>query len=142
MSDQPEPDDAWKRWWRYANEDLLSAKKLAEEGSSSRWVCVMAQQAAEKAIKALLVNRAIDFPRTHDVLRLLQLLPQGLAMGVNAEGLDRLSAWAVAGRYPVDVRDATRDDAQGALAAACAVVNAATTVLGPGGDLDSSRGHR
>ncbi|MGI8876714.1 MAG: HEPN domain-containing protein [Egibacteraceae bacterium] len=32
-------------------------------------------KAAEKATKALLVQLGVDFPRTHDVLRLVKLLP-------------------------------------------------------------------
>ena len=34
------------------------------------------QQAIEKALKALLVARQIEFPRTHDLARLLVLLKQ------------------------------------------------------------------
>nr|MDQ3352704.1 HEPN domain-containing protein [Actinomycetota bacterium] len=54
MSDQPEPEAPGSRWWRYATEDLDTAQRLAGEDTSPRWLCVMAQQAAEKAIKTLL----------------------------------------------------------------------------------------
>lgn len=58
MSDQPDPEATASRWWRYATEDLDTAQRLAGEGTSHRWVCVMAQQAAEKAAKTVLVARA------------------------------------------------------------------------------------
>ncbi len=64
MSDQPEPEAPGSRWWRYATEDLDTAQRLAGEDTFPRWVCVMAQQAAEKAIKTLLIQQGIDFPRS------------------------------------------------------------------------------
>lgn len=78
MSEQPEPETAASRWWRYAKEDLEIAQRLTADGTSHRWVAVLAQQAAEKAVKALLIEKDIDFPRTHDVSRLVRLLPEGL----------------------------------------------------------------
>lgn len=104
-----------------------------------RWICVMAQHEAERAIKAVLVERAIEFPRTHDVSRLLTLLPEGLLAEPDAEDLDRLSAWAVAGRYPADLRDAMRDDADGAVAIARTIVTDVKGVLDPGSDVGSAR---
>lgn len=76
---------------------------------------VLAQQAAEKAVKALLIEKGIDFPRTHDVLRLVRLLPEGLLPQQDEDEVDRLSGWAVAGRYPADLPDAVEDDADRAL---------------------------
>ena len=57
-----------RRWLRYAQEDLLAAEAmLAATRARPRHVCWLAQQAAEKAIKAVLVFLQIDFPRTHDL---------------------------------------------------------------------------
>lgn len=89
----------------------------------------MAQQAAEKAIKTLLIQQGIDFPRTHDVSRLVRLLPEGLLTAHDEEELDRLSAWAMAGRYPADLRDAVRDDADRALGTARAILGDVERVL-------------
>ena len=36
--------------------------------------CFDAQQAAEKAIKAVMIKRRVEFPYTHDLARLLSLL--------------------------------------------------------------------
>lgn len=81
MSEQPEPEASASRWWRYATEDLEVAQRLAADGTSHRWVAVLAQQAAEKAVKALLIEKGVEFPRTHDVLRLVRLLPAGAVAG-------------------------------------------------------------
>ena len=37
-------------------------------------LCFDAQQAAEKAFKALLLHRKVDFPRIHDLAELINLL--------------------------------------------------------------------
>lgn len=76
------------------------------------------QQATEKALKALLVLRAVSVPRTHDVAHLLALvgLPPGLDRS-QAEELAATTSWAVQTRYP-DIDDGggpTRDDVQAML---------------------------
>ena len=65
------------RWLRYAEEDLITAETLlAQAHIPPRQACWHAQQAAEKALKAVLIFLQIDFPRTHDlnVLRNLALI--------------------------------------------------------------------
>jgi HEPN domain-containing protein len=86
---------------------------------------------AEKAVKTVLVARGIDFPRTHDVSRLVRLMPEGLLPEHDVEEFDRLSSWAVAGRYPADLRDAVRDDADRALDTARAVLGDVERILFP-----------
>lgn len=64
------------RWLRFAREDLATAVALrGEEVFVPRQVCRLAQQAAEKAIKAALVRLQLESPRTHDLDLLLNLLP-------------------------------------------------------------------
>ena len=46
-----------------------------------RHVCWLAQQAAEKAIKAVLVFLQIDFPRSHDLDALRNLAPDDAVQG-------------------------------------------------------------
>jgi HEPN domain-containing protein len=64
-------------WVRKAESDLMNAVhtlKLGADGPTDT-VCFHAQQCIEKYLKALLVLRAIDFPRTHDLEKLVSLLP-------------------------------------------------------------------
>lgn len=60
-------------WRAIAEEELQSAEYLAEK-KLFRMVCYHAQQSVEKSLKALLVDREIDIPRTHNVLDLLAAL--------------------------------------------------------------------
>ena len=62
------------RWLRYARGDLDAASALLESGAGEpRHVAGLAQQAAEKAIKAVLVAGQIEFPFTHDLEELQAL---------------------------------------------------------------------
>jgi HEPN domain-containing protein len=57
-------------WLRLADEDLAMAR-LALDRGIYRQTCFHAQQAAEKALKALLLVRRGTYPRTHSLEDLL-----------------------------------------------------------------------
>jgi HEPN domain-containing protein len=83
-----------------------------------RHACWLAQQAAEKALTALLIRAQVDFPRTHDLDRLWQLLPTASQSGVGAVALSELSEWAVESRHPGNWPDAQPGDARRAVESA------------------------
>lgn len=93
------PDDP-REWLRQARVDLGVAR-LAPEGMDREPFAFHAQQAAEKALKAVLLARGIHFPLVHDLDRLLELLERG---GVSTPDTVRragvLSGYAVITRYP------------------------------------------
>ena len=69
------------RWLRFSAEDLDVAHHLLTGCPSvPRHVCWLAQQSAEKALKASLVLEEINFPFTHDLDALRNLLPDGWAV--------------------------------------------------------------
>ncbi len=118
------------RWLRYAEGDLSSARKLAQHGElPARNVCLLAQQAAEKAIKAVLVRQAVDFPRTHDLDALVEMLRDDSGSFGEIDDMAELSQWAVESRYPGNWSEPTEDDARGALNQAAIVVKAAVETL-------------
>ena len=64
------------RWLRYSTEDLDVARVLlASSPLVPRHVCWLAQQSAEKALKAALVLEGVAFPFTHDLDALCNRLP-------------------------------------------------------------------
>lgn len=82
-------------------------------------LCFDAQQAAEKAIKAVLVLRGRRFPKTHDLAELLDLVAAtGLEAPSEVLKAKRLTPYAVAGRYPGVSEDASEEDYREALEAA------------------------
>jgi len=111
MSD-PELLKELARWVRYAGDDLKVAELILNHDLVPRAACFNAQQCAEKSIKASLVFLQIPFPKTHDLNRLRDLLPEGWDVKEDFPDLAELSAWAVEPRYPGDVIEATRQDAE------------------------------
>ena len=66
-------------------------------------LCFGAQQAAEKAIKALMIKRGIDFPYVHDIARLLSLLREsGEAIPDAVGNARKLTRFATVTRYPMN----------------------------------------
>jgi HEPN domain-containing protein len=119
---EAEPNAQVLRWLRYAQEDLIAAESLLGQRTiASRHVCWLAQQAAEKALKAILVILQIDFPRRHDLDALRNLIPVGWHLKAEHPDLADLTEWAVEARYPGDWPDATEEDARSAVYQARAV---------------------
>ena len=101
-----------QRWLQFSAEDLDVAQRLlADRSSAPRHVCWFSQQAAEKALKAALVLEEIDFPYTHDLNALRNLLPDSWPVRVDHPDLTQLNQWAVEARYPGEWPEATEADA-------------------------------
>ena len=67
-----EPDDP-REWMNRARSNLRRAADQTP-GTYLEDMCFDAQQATEKALKAILVARAIDFPYIHDLAELTRIL--------------------------------------------------------------------
>jgi HEPN domain-containing protein len=89
-------------WVERAEEGFVLA------GSSSRRkkpltasACFHAQQCAEKYLKALLVSRRMDFPKTHDLLLPNNLCSAaGIFLEIDPKLLNTLTDFAIRTRYP------------------------------------------
>jgi HEPN domain-containing protein len=102
-----------QRWLRYAREDLEGAETLLEHHVGvPRHICWLSQQSVEKAMKAILVFLAIDFPWRHDLDALRNLVPDDWQVKTEHADLAALTEWAVEARYPGDWPDATEADAR------------------------------
>ena len=65
--------------------------------------CFHAQQAAEKAIKAVLVVQGTSVPRTHNLKSLLEAVEPSLLVPPDVEEAVVLTDYAVLYRYPSDL---------------------------------------
>jgi HEPN domain-containing protein len=91
--------------------------------------CFEAQQAAEKAIKAVLVARDIEFPFIHNLLPLLKLLEDhGEYIPPQIQQADDLTPFAVLTRYPGN-DPLTRSEYEDAVSIAETVVTWATGII-------------
>ena len=88
-------------WLLRAKGNLARAKQTKPKDAFWEDLCFDAQQAAEKAIKAVLVFRQLEFRKTHDLRGLLTLLNSGDFPIPEEiwEAVD-LSDYAVETRYP------------------------------------------
>jgi HEPN domain-containing protein len=93
------PDDP-REWLNRARSNLALAKSNVP-GAYLEDLCFEAQQAAEKAIKAVMIRRNIEFPYVHDLARLLSLLEAtGEAIPEVVRKADELTRYALLTRYP------------------------------------------
>lgn len=132
-------------WLDDARADLASARSLSahrDEGTAPFAAAFHAQQAVEKAVKALLIWDGVDVPTRHDLSLLVSLLPEGTATGELP--IASLAVYAVEQRYvagaasPMSLNERpTWDDADEAIATAenaVSVVSADLTAAGRDGE--------
>lgn len=112
MPPRRKPPDDPLEWLNRARSNL----EMAKAGTRLRTVyfedpCFEAQQAAEKAIKAVLLHLGIRFPYIHDLADLLDLIKTaGKKLPKGVQDADRLTRFAVVTRYPGLAEPVTRQD--------------------------------
>ncbi len=86
-----------------ARDDQYAFKILADDPKVAVWsLGFHAQQAVEKALKSVLEDHSVEFPRTHNIAMLLELLrAQSIPLPPNPEELKMLTPFGVALRYEV-----------------------------------------
>ena len=93
------PDDP-REWIRRAKSNLALSGTIHEDVDFAD-LCFDAQQAAEKAIKAVFIHRNETFPFSHDLEKLLRLLEgNGLKVPQYVHVAKELTRFAHVTRYP------------------------------------------
>ena len=116
-------------WLRHANSDLSLARVLPPPSVLLESLCFHAQQAAEKALKAILVTRSVSFPKTHSIRILLDLLAQHLTVPEEIHYAAGLTDYAVTARYPGVAESVGEEEYQEAVSVAEAVVSWAERIV-------------
>jgi HEPN domain-containing protein len=88
------------KWMEFAWNDLRMAEEGEQSGYRLEALCYLAQQSAEKALKALCISLRIPFLKTHSLEKLLALLPPGLVPPSGVQKAKDLTGYAEKGRYP------------------------------------------
>ena len=104
MSEADEILIVTRDWVIKAENDLKNAVYTLGMGDDcpTDTVCFHAQQCVEKYLKAFLVLKKIDFPKTHDIKELIALLPSNTRPKMTPEEQRRLTDYATVTRYPGD----------------------------------------
>jgi HEPN domain-containing protein len=122
------PDDP-REWLNRAMSNLALAKSKIP-GTYLEDLCFEAQQAAEKAIKAVMIRRNIEFPYVHDLARLLSMLEEaGEEIPEIVRKAEELTRYALITRYPGIVRPVSEQEYAEAVAVAEEVVRWAEEMI-------------
>jgi HEPN domain-containing protein len=103
------PDEALsalvRQWIAKAGVDYRTAERLLQDEEPIREsIAFHCQQAAEKYLKAFLVSRRIEFPKTHSIGRLLDLVSAiSPELAASLEDAELLTPFGVEMRYPGDI---------------------------------------
>ncbi|HXG33906.1 MAG TPA: HEPN domain-containing protein [Bryobacteraceae bacterium] len=119
------------QWLEFAESDLRLAEVAAADAVIRReQACFHAQQAAEKAIKAVLVLHKAGFPYTHSLEHLLALAERhGIPLPAPVREAGFLTPYAVEARYPGPWPPVSEAELQNALRIAGEVVEWARKII-------------
>ena len=109
-------------WLRDAESDLALASVKKTRKIRYEHLCFHAQQAAEKAVKAVLLAYGVSPSRTHDLAFIIDSLPVDVSLPPSLLLLPVLTKYAVQHRYPGQDLPVNRRDHKQALAMASETV--------------------
>lgn len=119
-------------WLDHARSDLRLARLALGQGILPEQICFHAQQAVEKALKAVLLAQGAEFPLTHDLEELLAIIvAAGMAVPTELQEVGALTPYAAETRYPGFWGEITEADLFHALALAQATLAWAEDMTGP-----------
>ncbi|MCD6361770.1 MAG: HEPN domain-containing protein [Armatimonadetes bacterium] len=110
---RPDSRSEARRWLEQALNDLRDAKGAAELLSSHALACYLSQQAAEKALKGLLLAHGAE-PWGHSVKMLLEEAASLEEVPAEVERAAILDAYYIPTRYPNGLPGGVADDVYGA----------------------------
>ena len=123
-----DPQDP-REWLNRARSNLALARRR-EPDVYLEDLCFECQQAAEKALKGLILSRGGELPYIHDLNLLVATMEDaGVVVPGEARRAVDLTVYAVAGRYPGPARPITAAEYETALEMAEAVVRWAEITL-------------
>ena len=129
MSERRDPTDP-QVWLARARSNLRLAELGHQQGVFLEDLCFEAQQAAEKALKAICVRHSLDFPKTHSLVILMDIVESAnLEIPPDVKMADVLTQYGVQVRYPGWVEEVVEAEYQHAMELARRVVAWAEGVL-------------
>lgn len=129
----PRPDDipgSPDDWLRYAESDLALARMSRPEGVLWEHFCFHAEQAAEKAIKGVLLSLGVGFRYVHDLDEHLRAVAAaGIAVPESVQRAVELNDYAFFTRYPFNAEAVSEAEYRDAVGIAEAVVKWSASII-------------
>ena len=119
----PKPDELSAEWYVLGEDDFRNADILMKNGGSSRAVCFLSQQAAEKYLKGFLVDNKRGYRLTHDLYIILKdcaVIDKGFL--VLRDCCTFLSTCYIESRYPTGIEEYGTEQARQALSDAQEII--------------------
>lgn len=123
MNGDADADPAPATWLRFAEVDLALLQDALETGKPAGEVCFHAQQAVEKALKALVGLQRNIVPHTHDLVALHRRVAADMRPAVDMQQLDLLTDLEAQSRYPGNWPEPTVEEAKWASEVASSVLS-------------------
>lgn len=116
---EPELESLVKQWLNKAAQDLALAERVLQEREFRELVGFHCQQSVEKYVKAILVLRQVNFPKSHDIRKLVDLVQTVCpAIAEQLRNAEWLTPFGVEARYPSDTPEMLPGEEAEAVAAA------------------------
>ena len=96
-------------WLNFAKEDLISSEVLFNEGLLNT-AAYHLQQAVEKSLKAILILKGRNPPKTHDINRLFREVSKYYPIPDDIKRAVDLTDYAFTTRYPDDYVPISKDE--------------------------------
>lgn len=127
----PDPQEGSPEYWLRRARSVLQIARLTEPSHRilAADLCFNAQQATEKAIKAVLVATGSAVPKIHEIEVLLQYVPDSVVIPTQVETAARLTVYAIDERYGGSVGDVTSAHLAEAIVLAQAVYDWAERIV-------------
>ena len=92
-----------RQWLEFAQTDLRSCENNLRDEFVTNVVAFHAQQAVEKAFKALIEEKGIQMSRIHNLTRLFALTESFLVSPIDETELEKLDNVYTSSRYPGEI---------------------------------------
>jgi len=102
--------EEYKIWLLRAKSNLSLASAKGDKWIVYEDFCFQAQQAAEKALKALILFYGVEPERTHNLITLIKVLSKYEAIPDKIKSAVSLNDYAVQTRYPGDYTAVTKTE--------------------------------
>ena len=119
-------------WIEFAETEISAATHLfnTHHPMPTNIVCYLSQQSIEKALKAILVENNDEFPKVHDIRKILDKTRiYEPSIDIDGKAADKITLFAIESRYPDNILDFTKEDAELGLKYAKEILDKVKTAL-------------